>query len=249
MNISLKLLFSLSILVSISIFPTLGSSNEKTVKIYTSYFPPIVSEDEKRPGFAFEIVKRIFEISEIKYEIIHNPWARSQDIVKKTPEALIFPLTRTKTREEFYNWSFKIFKTQTHFVTINGKKLNKESARNKLIGVQRKSSWDNWLVENNYTKVKRLESEENQLSKMLAMKRIDTWFVEKSVAERNLKNNSFEVTYSDPIMKFETYIATNKTVPYKKINTLKRSFQKLIKSGEYKKILKKYEVLSKSIHQ
>lgn len=248
MNILIKLSIIFVLFLSVVSFPASEAANENVVKIYTSYFPPIVSDNKEMPGFAYEIVKRIFEISKVNYKIIHYPWARSQSIVENTPETLIFPLTRTKTREDLFRWSFKIFKTQTHFVTINGKKLDRESARTKLIGVQRESSWDNWLKENKYTKVKRLESEKEQLSKMLLMGRLDAWFVERSVAEKNLKSNgTVKITYSDPIVKFNTYLATNKKVPYSKIDLLKKSFLTLIRSGEYEEILQKYQVSSKKV--
>ena len=123
--------------------------------------------------------------------------------------------------------------------------MTKETAKQKLVGVQRKSSWDNWLIENKYTKVKRLESEKDQLSKMLLRGRLDTWFVERSVAEKNIDPNI--ITYSDPIVKFDTYLATNKKNPFPKMKLLKKSFLKLIKSGEYAEIMKKYQVSSKKV--
>ena len=250
MYIGKRAALGLLVIILNLLYSAVAETKSDIAIIYTSYFPPIVSEDKKMRGFAYEIVQRVLEISNIKYKIIHYPWARSQEITKKTPEALIFPLTRTKTRESSYDWSFKIFKTQTHFVTVNGEKLTKESARKKQIGVQRKSSWDNWLIENNYTNVKRLESEQDQLSKMLLMGRIDALFVERSVAEKNLRNNKkIKITYSDPIVKFDTYFATNKQVPYRNMKVLKNSFLKLIDSGEYEKILKKYQVSSKKVNR
>lgn len=206
------------------------------VKVYTSVFPPIVTADAHMPGYAYEIVEAIFAIANIEADIVRQPWPRAQRAAQTTPEALIFPLTRTPTREEMYDWSFMLFKTQTHFITLDGKKLTKESARNKLVGVQRDSSWDNWLSENDFHKIHRTTNEGHALVRMLKAGRIDTWYSEKSIAQNILPMNKvYDATFSDPILSFDTYLATNKQIPFSKMDKLKEAFQELVASGQYKK--------------
>ena len=212
-------------------------------KVYTSVFPPIVTDQPHLPGYAYEIVEALFAIAKIEAEIIQLPWARAQKVAQSTPEAVIFPLTRTPTREVKFQWSFILFKTQTHFVTLNEEKLTKESAKSKLIGVQRGSSWDNWLTENQYPNVHRTTNEGHALVRMLKAKRIDTWYAEKSVAQNILPMNKvFDATFSEPVLSFKTYLATNKQVPFRHMDKLEAAFEKLVASGEYAKIMERYSI-------
>ena len=218
------------------------------VQIYTSTFPPIVTDEPTHPGYAYEIIEAIFSIAGIDMQITQLPWPRAQAVVNTTPETIIFPLTRTPTREQHFDWSFVLFKTQTHFITLDDLKLTKETAKDKTIGVQRGSSWDNWLVENGYEKIQRSTSEGHSLVRMLKAKRIDAWYAEKSVAQNILPiNKVFNATFSDPVLSFDTYLATNKKSPSPHMDALNQAFKQLIASGEYDEIMKKYSIKASQV--
>ncbi len=224
------------------------SDATEPVKIYTSVFPPIVTDKAHMPGYAYEIVESLFAAINIEADIIHLPWPRAQAIAESTPESLIFPLTRTPTREDKFNWGFVLFKTQTHFITLNNEKLTEETAKTKLVGVQRGSSWDNWLTENRFPNVHRTTNEGHALVRMLKAKRIETWYAEKSVAQNILPMNKvYDATFSEPILSFQTFLATNKNIPSPHMDRLNLAFKEMIKSGEYAEIMKRYSIRAEQV--
>ncbi|SCA57169.1 exported hypothetical protein [Candidatus Terasakiella magnetica] len=237
-----KYIRSLLSICAVALTSTMGHAIEP-VKVYTSVFPPIVTKDSVRPGYAYELVEEVLTLANIEYEIIQMPWARAQALVKSTPNTLIFPLTRTATREKNYSWGFELFKTQTYFVTLNGEKLTAKDAYKKKIGVQLKSSWDNWLTEKGYNTISRMPQEGFGIVRMMQVGRLDTWYAEGSVAKDILpKMGISSATFSDPIQSFNTFIATNKNHPFTQMEKLKAAFKDIISSGDYKKIMSKYNM-------
>jgi len=218
-------------------------SASDTATIYTSFIPPVVLDDPKRPGLAYEIVVELFKLADEKFEIIPLPWARAQHMAKNTPGALIFPFSRTPTRENHYEWRVNIFNNQTHFITFNSAKLTTETARDKMIGVQLKSSWDNWLTEQGYKHVYRIPEAGEELIKLLKNNRLDAWYTDLMISGSILKElKDATITYSEPIQIFRTYLATNKAAPYKHIDKLEAAMRTLRKSGKIEQIFKKYDV-------
>lgn len=215
----------------------------EVAKVYTSFFPRVVIDDVQRPGLAYEIVAELFKLADEKFEIEVLPWARAQYMAKNTPGSLIFPLSRTPTREKNYDWSVRIFNNQTHFITFNKTKLTAQTARDKLIGVQLKSSWDNWLTEQGYINIYRIPEEGSGLIKLLRNNRIDAWYTDQIIADGVLKKlNDPDITYSDPIQIFHTFLATNKTAPYPHMNKLKAAMMTLRQSGKLDQIFEKYGI-------
>lgn len=211
--------------------------------VYTSYFPNVVIDNPQKPGIAYEIVMELFKLADEKFEIVPLPWARAQYMAKHTPKSLIFPLSWTPTRDKNYNWSVNIFNNQTHFITFNKVKLTAESAREKLIGVQLKSSWDNWLTEQSYKMIYRVPKEGSALIKLLRNDRIDAWYTDKIIADSVLKNlKDPDITYSNPIQTFRTYLATNQAAPYPLMDKLKAAMEKLHQSGKLDQIFEKYDI-------
>ncbi len=215
----------------------------EVAKVYTSFFSRVVIDDVQRPGVAYEIVAELFKLADEKFDIEILPWARAQYMVKNTPGSLIFPLSRTPTREKNYDWSVNIFNNQTHFITFNKTKLTAQTARDKQIGVQLKSSWDNWLTEQGYKNVYRVPGEGSELIKLLRNNRIDAWYTDQIIANSVLKKfDDPGITYSDPIQIFHTFLATNKSAPYSHMNKLKAAMVTLRQSGKLNQISEKYGI-------
>lgn len=232
------------IIVSVVHFATATHASD-VAKIYTSYFSNVVSEDASRPGFGYELVAETFKLAGKEFEIIPLPWARAQYLVKNTPEALIFPLSWTPTRNADYDWSLRIFSNHTHFIGFNKTKLTADSAHQKRIGVQMKSSWDDWLTEQGYQDVYRVPGDGKELIKLLRNDRIDAWYTDAIIGRYvigHLDHNNF--TFSDPIQTFQTYLATNLETPYPHVAALKKAFKQLNDSGKLDEIFKKYNISS-----
>ncbi len=216
---------------------------DEVATVYTSYFSRVMVDDPEKPGFGYEIVAELFKIAGEKFKVVPLPWARAQYMVQNTPGALIFPLSWTPTREPDYLWKVNIFNNQTHFISFNKTKLTAESAKGKLIGVQMKSSWDNWLSEHGYTNVYRVTEEGSELVKLLRNNRIDTWFTDRIIADSALKDlKDANITYSDPIQIFRTYLATSKVAPYRHMDKLEAAMKTLRQSDKFDQILQKYNI-------
>lgn len=231
-----------SIVSLVASFATATHASD-VAKVYTSFFSNVVTDDPDRPGFGYELISAIFEQADKKFEIIPLPWARSQYLVKNTPEALIFPLSWTPTRNAHYDWSLRIFSNHTHFIGFNKTKLTVDSAHQKRIGVQLKSGWDNWLTEQGYQDVYRVPGDGKELIKLLRNDRIDAWYTDTIIADYvigHLDQKNF--TYSDPVQTFQTYLATNRKIPYPHVDALKKALKELKENGRLDEIFKKYNI-------
>jgi len=216
-------------------------------QVFTSYFANTVTKDPDRRGFAYELVTALFETAGLEADIEPLPWARAQHMAKTTPQALIFPLSWTPTRDPHYDWQLQLFQNHTHFITYNHPKMSAELARERLIGVQLKSSWDNWLSEQGYENVYRVRGDGEELIRLLRADRIDAWFVDQIIGYgviRKLNDPNF--TYSDPVQTFRTYLGTNKAVPYPHMDKLVAALEELRKNGRYDAIFSKYGIRSNS---
>ncbi len=226
------------------LFANLSSAYASDVAIvYSTPISNVMTDDPERPGIGFEIVTALFKEIGHDFKIEVLPWARAQHMAQNSPEALIFPLSWTPTRSEKYKWGVNIFNNETHFISFNGKKLTKEEAKEKHIGVQLKSSWDNWLTEQGYEQVYRVPGEGSELLKLLRNNRIDAWYTDTIIAGSVLRGlEDPGITYSDPIQIFKTYLATNVNSPYPYYDDLIKALDKLRQSGKINQIFAKYSV-------
>jgi len=240
-NVLFRLCFCLALLGTL--FKPAPAAEPEVATVYTSYFAQVVIDDPHRPGLAYELVSALFNQAGLPFNIIHLPWARAQFKAKHTPRSLIFPFSRTKTREPHYVWEINIFNNQTHFITFNNTKLTPDSARNKRIGVQLKSSWDNWLTEEGYQNVYRVPEDGSELVKLLRNDRIDAWYTDKIIGDGALRGLSDPgITYSEPVQIFYTFLATQKSLPYPHMDKLKTAMEELRQSGELQKLFDKYGI-------
>ncbi|MDV7340045.1 transporter substrate-binding domain-containing protein [Terasakiella sp. A23] len=237
-----QLLGMICIFSMICALPNSAQASEK-VTVYTSYFPRVVVDNPGKPGFAYEIVSEIMKEAGLKFEIIALPWARAQAMAQTTPQSLIFPLSWTPTRAKSYDWSIKLFDHHTRFVTLNDIKLTPQSAHNMQIGVQLKSSYDNWLDEQGYKHVHRVPGEGRELIKLMQSNRVDAWYTDQIIADTvssELKDLKF--TYSQPVQRFSAYLATSRQAPYPRMGKIRAAMDKLQDAGLLTEIFAKYNL-------
>jgi len=209
--------------------------------IFTLYAPPLVTNFPERPGFAQEIVEEMFESAGLPYSITILPWQRSQVITQTRSEALIFPLTRTPTREDGFDWSVNICSTSSHFVSLNGVSYNRDNIGSARIAVLSGSSWQNWLDENGITNYITLLSEDQQFVETLRLGRVDAWLAELTMSLNLIDAYGLgAATIGDPIDRFDVYLASNKDHPYEGVEPLKNALSEMISSGRYGEIISQY---------
>ncbi|WND01542.1 transporter substrate-binding domain-containing protein [Temperatibacter marinus] len=239
------LFFYLFVFVSASVSAD-PLDDSRSVKVYTLLAPPMVTADARKPGYAFEIVTAMFQEAGLTPEIRRLPWRRSQMLLQQTKEGLIFPFTRTPSRESDYGWAVKIYSSSTHFVTLNDEKMTPKLAFHKTVGVHSGTSWDNWLDENGYKNVRKSPNGNDMLLNMLHKGRIDAWYTEATIAQNSLANYPFlKATLSEPVETFDVYLASHRSMPSPHVERLQQALTTLIKDGRYAKILEKYGMTGK----
>lgn len=82
--------------------------------------PIYTSSSKTSPGILIELVLEMSKYLDISPEVKFLPWKRAQINTIKTPNAIIFPLTRTADRESKYNWVCKLFDVPVMFINKQG---------------------------------------------------------------------------------------------------------------------------------
>ncbi len=93
------------------------------ITFYLEDEPIYTSSSTTSPGILMELVMEMSQYLDIKPDIQFYPWKRAQINTIKTPNAIIFPLTRTKKREKKYNWVCKLFDVPVMFINKHGQKI------------------------------------------------------------------------------------------------------------------------------
>jgi len=91
------------------------------------------SQSKSSPGFLLEIVLEMSRIMEIEPQVEFLPWKRAQIMAISTPNSIIFPLTRTESREPNYRWISKVLDVPVMFITKQGQPLINTIEQAKLL--------------------------------------------------------------------------------------------------------------------
>lgn len=92
----------------------------ESITFYLEDEPIYTSSDKDSPGFMMDIVMKMADIMHVKPKVRFLPWKRAQLMAMRTPNAMIFPLTRTDWRENHYRWVCKLFDVPVMFITKAG---------------------------------------------------------------------------------------------------------------------------------
>ena len=115
------LLMKSACLAAFLISPALAQAQPE-ITFYLEDEPIYTSSSTTSPGILMELVMEMSKYLDIKPDIQFYPWKRAQINTVKTPNAIIFPLTRTKKREEKYNWVCKLFDVPVMFINKRGQR-------------------------------------------------------------------------------------------------------------------------------
>lgn len=93
------------------------------ITFYLEDEPIYTSSSKTSPGILMELVLEMSKHLDISPDIQFYPWKRAQLNTIKTPNSIIFPLTRNKNRENNYNWVCKLFDVPVMFINKRGGKI------------------------------------------------------------------------------------------------------------------------------
>ena len=96
---------------------------QEEITFYLEDEPIYTSSSKTSPGILMELVMEMSKHLDISPNVQFFPWKRAQNNAIKTPNAIIFPLTRTKSRESQYNWVCKLFDVPVMFINKRGRSV------------------------------------------------------------------------------------------------------------------------------
>ena len=100
-----------------------GVQAQEEITFYLEDEPIYTSSSKTSPGILMELVLEMSKHLDISPDIQFLPWKRAQINTIKTSNSIIFPLTRTKSREDNYNWVCKLFDVPVMFINKRGQKI------------------------------------------------------------------------------------------------------------------------------
>lgn len=126
--------------VLIVFFVVLGASSyaQDEVKFKLRNGSVYTASDPEQPLFLLELVLEMTQYLDVKPVPEFLPWRRAQFETINSQDAVIFPLTRTASRESHYKWLCKLFDVPVAFITRRGgPSINSyaDAAKLKKIGV------------------------------------------------------------------------------------------------------------------
>lgn len=216
-------------------------------------FPPLEysSENEAPKGCAVNIVKKIMTELGHSVNIQIYPWTRSLNMVKKGTADAIFTIYKNPEREKYLDYSSQILMPQIVYfyakkesnIIFNG---DLESIKDKTIGVMSTISYGQKL-DNARKKLKTLRSNTLESNfNILLMDRVELVPSNVYVAEYTLdllKMTDKIKRLPQEVERVPSYIAFSKKRNLTDLrDTFDKSLIKMKSSGEYLKILKKYDI-------
>lgn len=246
-NSFLSPIFCKNLFIIIIFFTFAFFCDADELKLITGEFPPLTYTENGVPsGAAIEIINIIQKRLGTNYHIEFYPWARGYSIVTKTANSVLFSTTMTEDRKNIFKWVGPYAERRFILFARKGSKIkieNIEDAKNYTIGVMTASTNDDFLVNNNFKKIDRVNTETQNLKKLLA-ERIDLWFTDISQAyfvmeETGTKDKIVEI-YT--VEKNRSYFAFNIDTDDRIVNKWQETFEQIDREGLVLSILKKYGI-------
>jgi polar amino acid transport system substrate-binding protein len=102
------------------------SANNMQLTILTDHFPPLTYQNKKGEfvGSADLIIKKLFKEAHLNYQIKSYPWVRALKLLDENVNHLIYPLSRSKKREQQYIWIAPLFHLEIKTYGLNKNYVN-----------------------------------------------------------------------------------------------------------------------------
>lgn len=212
------------------------------VELVTADLSPYSIEVGLRPGFLIEIISLIEDRLKTNRPVDFYPWPRAQMLARTQANRIIFPLTRTPTREAHFNWLLDVAPIEMVFVTLDGHRLTLDQARQLgRITVQQSTPFESFLKSQGFNNLISSPRASQSHLRLLEAKRVDAWFTAKDLAEFALMDETqLTASYSKPIKTWRVYIATSKEFPKGLADDYRRIFNELKADGTVDHILRQY---------
>ena len=216
--------------------------NADSIQILTGELPPYSYTDgNEHTGIGGDIVNEIFKRTKTPYPIQSLPWSRSVVLSQKEDNRLIYPLGRTKERENNYLWIGPILEDRLVFLVRASDERtfgSLDDFKDLKVGVLLNAPPQKRLQGLNFTKIDTVHSEDVNIKKLLKG-RLDAWYAAErimmhTIDKEGFDKNEFKVGFVDRELIF--YIGASKSLA-----TLAAAWQKTLdemkSDGTYQKIV------------
>lgn len=214
----------------------------ENIVFYLEDEPIYTSSSKQSPGFLMETVLEMSKIMGVKPEIKFLPWKRAQRMAISTPNAIIFPLTRSASRESKYRWVCKIFDVPVMFINKQGQPVinTAEQAKGvRGIGVILGTPQEEYL---NALGLLYVPLSGKQLYSSLANNSVKTVYSAKPEAMLAWKKGRYEQTlqFGQTLQTLPLWIAASKNSDQIDIDQWGKALEQVKASGYFDTMLTKY---------
>lgn len=249
-------LFSLALFIFGFLSNSRTYAQETVYKINTSVNPPYVNtigkSEAAASGIALEIALGALNYKNLKFNYPEDivPWKRSQIDTQLEENSVLVPLTRTKDRENLYQWITPIFEDT---VVVYGLNSRKNAQNIEDLKKDKKNSIGVFAGGGAYYTMKDLgfndiilypvKTEEQNLQ-MLITKRHNYWVVQElkanTIIHGNLNPEKEHVIKLFSVQTIVLWAVTGKKTSKKNFQLLHSAFHDFKITTDYKNIIKKY---------
>lgn len=219
-----------------------STANAEKVVVYTELLPPFqYINSDKVAGAATEKVKHILKSAELDFDLHIVPWARAFNIVKTTPNTLIYSINRTPEREPYFYWIAVIAKIGNSFISLKSNEIrinSLEEAKAYVTAVVREGYAHGILLEQGFVSDKNMyvvATLEQQISLLLKGK-IDFLFtdietVRHSLSQQKIDPNHVHIAYSEAAWTRDLYLAANSDTDPQILNKINAKYSQISAKG------------------
>ena len=230
--------------------PSIAQPVDDLVLMTEQYPPYNFEEDGQIRGIAVDLILRILEgmqSTRSREDIKLVPWARGYRSAMTKPDICLFSTTRTKEREELFQWVGPIATNRVSLIARKDRKIriqSSEQIQNYRIGTVTDDVAGEILAAAGVPK-NRLESVALNVTNIMKLKRgrIDLWAYGENVAEWELKAQGMDPEDYETVYvldEIDLYYVLHKDASNQLVDRMQAVLDSLKTSGEYRKILDKY---------
>lgn len=214
------------------------------ISFTTESYPPFNFRDgEEYKGSSVEQVKDIMQDIGLDYSMQMMPWARALSLATTQKDTCVFTTVHNKERDPKFKWVEPLSTSKTVLMRKAGTGVNPktlEEAKLYVVGTQRNDYTQTILEDNGFPKIDIAADFDLTLKKLLGG-RIDLVPLSYQYFSK-LKRDGVKVEVALTLAEDIYSIACNPSVDDETIAQMQASLDRLIRSGEQKKIFEKYDL-------
>ena len=134
-------------------FLTFGQARSEHLVVFTEISPPYQTlNGDNVSGLATDRVRELLDSAGLAAEFFAYPWARSYELAKSTPGALIYSIARTAERNQYFHWIAPVARFKLAFMSLASRNVtlgDRDALTRYSIAVQRNDIAHKWLVRQN----------------------------------------------------------------------------------------------------